>query len=47
MLGPDLLISPALHEGQNDVEAYFPKVDGVWRDWYTHKVSLGLRSSLP
>lgn len=46
LVGSDLLITPVMREGETKVTGYFPEAGGVWRDWYTHKVSLDSHSNL-
>jgi hypothetical protein len=43
LVGRELLITPVLEQGRIEVTGYFPEAGGVWRDWYTHKVSPNLR----
>jgi len=40
LLGPALMIAPALGQGQTEVEAVFPGVKNgeLWYDWYTQEV---------
>ena len=44
MLGPDVLVVPAVEEGATAVSAYLPQVDGGWHDFHTGAVHAGGRT---
>ena len=35
MLGPDVLVAPAVHPGRREVEVYLPRVEGGWVDFHS------------
>jgi alpha-glucosidase len=41
MLGPDVLVAPAVEEGRPRVSLYLPKQEGGWHDFHSGKVHRG------